>query len=57
MSSTPPPVNNEKVLPRLVEDEMRDSFLAYSMSVICAVFSRHGEEDDGQMLSRSSVNR
>src|SRR5512143_2825503 len=34
MSSTPPPVNNEKVLPRLVEDEMRDSFLAYSMSVI-----------------------
>ena len=34
MSSTPPPVNNEKILPRLVEDEMRDSFLAYSMSVI-----------------------
>src|SRR5512143_3334313 len=34
MSSTPPPVNNEKVLPRLVEDEMRQSFLDYSMSVI-----------------------
>ncbi|HSJ15709.1 MAG TPA: DNA gyrase subunit A [Longimicrobiales bacterium] len=33
MSSTPP-VNNEKVLPRLIEDEMRESFLDYSMSVI-----------------------
>ncbi len=29
-----PPVNNERVLPRLIEDEMRESFLDYSMSVI-----------------------
>jgi hypothetical protein len=28
MSSTPPE-QNEKVLPRLIEDEMRDSFLDY----------------------------
>src|SRR5690349_16979006 len=34
MSSTPPPPNNEKVLPRLIETEMRESFLDYSMSVI-----------------------
>jgi len=33
MSSTPPP-SNEKVLPRLIEEEMRESFLDYSMSVI-----------------------
>ena len=33
MSSTPPE-NHEKVLPRLIETEMRDSFLSYSMSVI-----------------------
>jgi DNA gyrase subunit A len=33
MSSTPPE-NTEKVLPRLIETEMRDSFLSYSMSVI-----------------------
>jgi DNA gyrase subunit A len=33
MSSTPPE-KTEKVLPRLIEDEMRDSFLDYSMSVI-----------------------
>jgi len=29
-----PPANNERILPRLIEDEMRDSFLDYSMSVI-----------------------
>jgi DNA gyrase subunit A len=33
MSSTPPE-RTEKVLPRHIEDEMRDSFLDYSMSVI-----------------------
>jgi DNA gyrase subunit A len=33
MSSTPPE-KMEKVLPRLIEQEMRDSFLDYSMSVI-----------------------
>jgi hypothetical protein len=33
MSSTPPD-RSEKVLPRLIEEEMRDSFLDYSMSVI-----------------------
>jgi DNA gyrase subunit A len=33
MSSTPPE-QREKVLPRLIEDEMRESFLDYSMSVI-----------------------
>ena len=33
MSSTPPE-RSEKVLPRLIEQEMRDSFLDYSMSVI-----------------------
>jgi DNA gyrase subunit A len=33
MSSTPPD-RSEKVLPRLIEQEMRDSFLDYSMSVI-----------------------
>ena len=33
MSSTPPE-NTEKVLPRLIETEMRDSFLSSSMSVI-----------------------
>jgi DNA gyrase subunit A len=33
MSSTPPE-KTEKVLPRLIEEEMRDSFLDYSMSVI-----------------------
>ncbi|MBR9988336.1 MAG: DNA gyrase subunit A [Gemmatimonadetes bacterium] len=33
MSSTPPE-NTERVLPRLIEQEMRDSFLSYSMSVI-----------------------
>jgi DNA gyrase subunit A len=32
--STTPPIGNEKVLPRLIEDEMRESFLDYSMSVI-----------------------
>jgi DNA gyrase subunit A len=34
MSSTPPDFSNERVLPRMIEDEMRDSFLDYSMSVI-----------------------
>jgi DNA gyrase subunit A len=34
MSSTPPSERSEKVLPRLIEQEMRDSFLDYSMSVI-----------------------
>src|SRR5512135_503995 len=36
MSSTPPesPEQREKVLPRLIEDEMRESFLDYAMSVI-----------------------
>jgi DNA gyrase subunit A len=38
MSSTPPPTppspNNDKVFPRLIETEMRESFLNYSMSVI-----------------------
>jgi DNA gyrase subunit A len=29
-----PPANNERIVPRLIEDEMRDSFLDYSMSVI-----------------------
>ena len=33
MSSTPPE-RYEKVVPRLIEDEMQDSFLDYSMSVI-----------------------
>ncbi|HUF49917.1 MAG TPA: DNA gyrase subunit A [Longimicrobiales bacterium] len=33
MSSTPPE-RSERVLPRLIEQEMRDSFLDYSMSVI-----------------------
>src|ERR671919_1729266 len=32
--STTPPFGNEKILPRLIEDEMRESFLDYSMSVI-----------------------
>jgi DNA gyrase subunit A len=32
--ATSPPANNERVLPRLIEDEMRESFLDYSMSVI-----------------------
>ncbi len=34
MASTPPEESREKVLPRLIEDEMKDSFLDYSMSVI-----------------------
>ncbi len=34
MASTPPDQPQERLLPRLIEDEMRDSFLAYSMSVI-----------------------
>ena len=34
MASSPPDQPQESVLPRLIEDEMRDSFLAYSMSVI-----------------------
>src|SRR3970040_2239636 len=29
-----PPANNERILPRLIEEEMRTSFLNYSMSVI-----------------------
>ncbi len=29
-----PPLGSEKILPRLIEDEMRESFLDYSMSVI-----------------------
>jgi DNA gyrase subunit A len=33
MSSTPPE-RNEKIIPRMIEDEMRNSFLDYSMSVI-----------------------
>ena len=33
MASTPPD-STERILPRLIEDEMRDSFLDYSMSVI-----------------------
>src|SRR5687767_13273734 len=33
MASTPPE-RNERVVPRLIEDEMRDAFLNYSMSVI-----------------------
>jgi DNA gyrase subunit A len=28
------PINRERILPRLIEDEMRESFLDYSMSVI-----------------------
>src|SRR5690606_15398952 len=32
--STMPPEFEQKVLPRLIEEEMRDSFLDYSMSVI-----------------------
>jgi DNA gyrase subunit A len=32
--ATSPPFNNERILPRLIEDEMRESFLDYSMSVI-----------------------
>jgi len=32
--ATSPPASNERVLPRLIEDEMRESFLDYSMSVI-----------------------
>src|ERR1041385_6161012 len=31
---TPPEQREEKVFPRLIEDEMRESFLDYSMSVI-----------------------
>src|SRR5438105_13740049 len=31
---TPPEQRADKVLPRLIEDEMRESFLDYSMSVI-----------------------
>ena len=34
MASTPPEPFESKVLPRLIEDEMRESFLDYSMSVI-----------------------
>src|SRR5687768_11559942 len=34
MASTPPEQPQERVLPRLIEQEMRDSFLDYSMSVI-----------------------
>jgi DNA gyrase subunit A len=34
MSSLPPDTSNERVLPRLIEEEMRKSFLDYSMSVI-----------------------
>jgi DNA gyrase subunit A len=34
MSSRPPETGNERVFPRLIEEEMRDSFLDYSMSVI-----------------------
>src|SRR5687767_5606254 len=34
MADTPPEQRQDRVLPRLVEDEMRDSFLNYSMSVI-----------------------
>jgi len=32
--ATSPPGSNERILPRLIEDEMRESFLDYSMSVI-----------------------
>src|SRR5690606_28860756 len=32
--STMPPEFEQKVLPRLIEEEMRDSFLDYSMTVI-----------------------
>jgi DNA gyrase subunit A len=32
--SSSPPTSNERILPRLIEDEMRESFLDYSMSVI-----------------------
>src|SRR3970040_2078280 len=32
--SSSPPTGNERVLRRLIEDEMRESFLDYSMSVI-----------------------
>ena len=32
--ATSPPASNERILPRLIEDEMRESFLDYSMSVI-----------------------
>src|SRR5216117_1272180 len=34
MASTPPDQTQDRVLPRLIEDEMRQSFLDYSMSVI-----------------------
>jgi DNA gyrase subunit A len=34
MSSLPPESSHERVLPRLIEEEMRQSFLDYSMSVI-----------------------
>ncbi|HSL71897.1 MAG TPA: DNA gyrase subunit A [Longimicrobiales bacterium] len=34
MASTPPEQPQERVLPRLIEQEMRESFLEYSMSVI-----------------------
>ncbi|MGQ0815332.1 MAG: DNA gyrase subunit A [Gemmatimonadota bacterium] len=34
MASTPPEHTQDRVLPRLIEEEMRDSFLSYSMSVI-----------------------
>ena len=33
-TTTPPEQPQDRVLPRLIEDEMRDSFLDYSMSVI-----------------------
>jgi DNA gyrase subunit A len=34
MASTPPEQTHDRVLPRLIEEEMRTSFLNYSMSVI-----------------------
>ena len=34
MASTPPEQSQDRILPRLIEDEMRQSFLDYSMSVI-----------------------
>ncbi|MGQ0561215.1 MAG: DNA gyrase subunit A [Gemmatimonadota bacterium] len=34
MASTPPEQTQDRIIPRLIEEEMRDSFLDYSMSVI-----------------------
>src|SRR5262245_47900973 len=34
MASSPPEQQQDRILPRLIEDEMRQSFLDYSMSVI-----------------------